>query len=257
LLNGAAKLHQDLWGKIETLKSHKGFSCAAQTVACAEVELVHAGNEHNQQQWRHGKPYIQIAEDKLAEAKLAAETCLSKTSSSSVPLTMVPTVIRFEPATATATAQPVKPALVEVVAPPPVKKMQEPFALQSIILFNFDKRDMNNVVGATKSSLDEMISKLRSPDTIVSRITVVGHADRMNIAKVQNYNAKLAYDRAEAAKAYLIGKGIEANLISVLSKADNEQIETCDAKYKTMQELQQCLASNRRVEVMVEAVRQK
>jgi OmpA-OmpF porin, OOP family len=53
LVNGAAKLRQDLWTNIEILKSHKGFSCAAQKVACAELELVHAGNEHNQQQWRH------------------------------------------------------------------------------------------------------------------------------------------------------------------------------------------------------------
>jgi outer membrane protein OmpA-like peptidoglycan-associated protein len=198
-----------------------------------------------------------MAEDKLTEATLAAETCLSKTSSSSIPLSLAPAVIRIELATATATALAVKPVPVNFAAPMPAKIAQEPMTLQSIILFNFDKRDMNSVVGASKSSLDEMITKLQSPDISVNRITVIGHADRMNIAKAQNYNAKLAYDRAEAAKAYLISKRVEANRISLLPKVDNEQIETCNAKFKTMQELQHCLASNRRVEVMVDAVRQK
>jgi OmpA-OmpF porin, OOP family len=55
LVNGAAKLRPDLWDAAQKLKAHPGFRCAAQKTACAEVELVHAGNEFNQQQWRHEK----------------------------------------------------------------------------------------------------------------------------------------------------------------------------------------------------------
>jgi OOP family OmpA-OmpF porin len=135
--------------------------------------------------------------------------------------------------------------------------MQEPMALQSIILFHFDKRDMNNALTSTKSRLDEMIAKLKSPDISVNRVTVVGHADKVNISGVRDYNNKLAQDRAEAAKSYLINKGIDANLINVVSKADSEQIETCDARLKSTQQLQQCLANNRRVEVIVDAIKLK
>jgi OmpA-OmpF porin, OOP family len=254
LVNGAPKLRQDLWTDIEALKNHKGFACAAQTTACAEVELVHAGNEHNQQQWRHGKPYMQIAEDRLAEAKQAADACLLKTSASAS-LSVVPTIITFMPAQAT--AQLVRPAPADVPPPIPVKILQESLALQSIILFNFDKRDMNSVLPSTKSRLDEMISRLKSHDISVSRIAVIGHADRVNISTVRDYNAKLAQDRAQAAKFYLISKGIDANLIRVESKADSEQVETCDARFKSMQELQQCLATSRRVEIVAEAVKLK
>ena len=75
LVNGAARLRPDLWDRVSALKAHAGFSCAQPLVACAEVELVHAGNEYNQQQWRHAKPYVQIAEEKIADAMLAAEAC--------------------------------------------------------------------------------------------------------------------------------------------------------------------------------------
>jgi OmpA-OmpF porin, OOP family len=75
LLNSAAKLRPDLWEAAAKLKSHAGWRCAEQKTACAEVELVHAGNEWAQGQWRHAKPYIQLAEDYIDEAQRAAQTC--------------------------------------------------------------------------------------------------------------------------------------------------------------------------------------
>lgn len=75
LINGAEKLRPDLWDMAANLKQQPGFSCAAQQLACAEVELVHAGNEFNQQGWRHAKPYVQIAEDLMGEAFAANQHC--------------------------------------------------------------------------------------------------------------------------------------------------------------------------------------
>ena len=50
---GAQRLRPDLWALAEALKGQRGWRCAQQKTACAEVELVHAGNEHAQQGWRH------------------------------------------------------------------------------------------------------------------------------------------------------------------------------------------------------------
>ena len=58
-----------LWHRAAARPGHAGFRCAQQQVACAEVELVHAGNEHHQQAWRHAKPCVQIADDLLDEAQ--------------------------------------------------------------------------------------------------------------------------------------------------------------------------------------------
>lgn len=76
-VNDAAKLRPDLWERIDALKRAAGFGCAAQVTACAEVELVHAGNEFKQQGWRHARPYVQIAEDLLAQGTLQAAQCAS------------------------------------------------------------------------------------------------------------------------------------------------------------------------------------
>lgn len=68
-LAGAERLRPDLWASVHVLKQGPGFSCAAQRTACAEVALVHAGHELGQQGWRHAAPYVQKAEDGVAEAE--------------------------------------------------------------------------------------------------------------------------------------------------------------------------------------------
>ncbi len=75
LVNDAKYLRDDLWQRLRALHGNAGFSCAQQAAACGEVELVHAGNEFNQQQWRHSKPYIQIAEDLVNDAEALARQC--------------------------------------------------------------------------------------------------------------------------------------------------------------------------------------
>ncbi|HDS1039121.1 TPA: OmpA family protein [Stenotrophomonas maltophilia] len=75
LVNNAKHLRDDLWQRLRALQGAPGFMCAQQKAACGEVELVHAGNEFNQQQWRHSKPYIQIAEDLVNDAEAAARQC--------------------------------------------------------------------------------------------------------------------------------------------------------------------------------------
>jgi len=75
LVNNAKYLRDDLWQRLRVLHGAPGFVCAQQQVACGEVELVHAGNEFNQQQWRHSKPYIQIAEELVNEGEALARQC--------------------------------------------------------------------------------------------------------------------------------------------------------------------------------------
>lgn len=93
LVNGAARLREDLWKRLGAIHGTPGFVCAQQAVACGEVELVHAGNEFNQQQWRHAKPYIQIAEDMVADAEAMARTCGSPAGAPPAPVTLVGNVL--------------------------------------------------------------------------------------------------------------------------------------------------------------------
>jgi OmpA-OmpF porin, OOP family len=230
LVNDAAKLRQDLWDAAAKLKGHPGWRCAEQKTACAEVELVHAGNEFNQQQWRHAKPYVQIAEDLIGDAQRAAEACIPP------------------PAPVAAVVPPV-PVL---VPPAPVV----PVNAAANVLFNFDKRDLGNVRPYTKDQLDTLIAQVKSSSITVSSIKLIGHADRLNSTGDANYNVKLSQDRVETIRAYMVSQGVPANLISTEFKADTQQIEACTkAKFRSNAELQECLLPNRRVEVILSGVR--
>ena len=223
LVNGATKLRQDLWDAADKLKGHAGWRCAEQKTACAEVELVHAGNEFAQQEWRHAKPYIQIAEDLIGDAQKAADACVPP------PLAVAPRA---------AVVAPVTPAL-------PV-----PANLAANVLFNFDKRTMAETRSYSKDQLDSLIAQYKAGNVVATGIVLTGHADRLNSTGDKNYNVKLSEDRVAVVKAYMVAAGVPAGLITTAYKSDGIQIEACTkAKFRTTAELQECLLPNRRVEV--------
>jgi OmpA-OmpF porin, OOP family len=236
LVNDAAKLRGDLWDAAQKLKGHEGFACAAQKVACAEVELVHAGNEFNQQQWRHAKPYVQIAEDLISDAQKSAQACLPP------PKPIVPAVVEVP--------KPVPvPGVVKEIAPVTAPVIV-PVSLTANALFNFDKRDLTNVRPYSKDQIDTMLTQLKAGVEIQS-IRLVGHADRLNSTGNINYNQKLSEDRVETIKTYLLNAGVAASLIRTEYKAESEPIEACTkAKFRSTTELQECLLPNRRVEIV-------
>lgn len=100
LVNDAEKLRPDLWARYDALKQHSGFQCATQQTACAEVELVHAGNEIRDAGWRHAKPYVQIAEDLTGLAEQAAEACARPAPPAPIKLTLsADALFRFDKST--------------------------------------------------------------------------------------------------------------------------------------------------------------
>jgi len=139
LVNDARYLRDDLWQRLKVLHGAPGFSCAQQKVACGEVELVHAGNEFNQQQWRHAKPYIQIAEDLVNEAEALARQC------------------DVGPA---APAAPVGPLVANV-------------------LFEFDRDRYQDIRTHSLESVDRALARVEEEKLTLVGVTLVGHADRM------------------------------------------------------------------------------
>jgi len=214
LVNKAEKLRPDLWARQEALKQHAGFRCAAQQTACAEVELVHAGNEIHDAGWRHAKPYVQIAEDLTGGAEQAAERC------------------------------PVPPA--PVVAPVPVPPAK--VTLSADALFHFDRSSPADLLPKGRAELDQLAQQIGDGRYAVRALTVVGHTDRLGSAA---YNQKLSQARAETVKAYLQQHGVTVPIVAQ-GLGSQEQLAACEGvKPRTV--LIDCLQPNRRVEVMVEA----
>jgi outer membrane protein OmpA-like peptidoglycan-associated protein len=170
LVNGAEKLRPDLWARYEALRGHAGFRCARQASACAEVELVHAGNEIHDGGWRHAKPYLQIAEDLLARAEAAAQAC---------------------PAPPSPQAAPSQPAEYE---------------LSADALFEFDRGDLAGLLPRGKGRLDALAAELRERGEVAG-FHVVGHSDRLGS---EAYNQRLSQQRADSVRRYLQGQGVSA-----------------------------------------------
>jgi OOP family OmpA-OmpF porin len=122
---------------------------------------------------------------------------------------------------------PVKPAA------PVVSAEKVSFAADAF--FDFDKAVLKP---EGKAKLDEVVSKLNTINLEV--IIGVGHTDSVG---TDAYNDKLSLRRADAVKAYLISKGVEANRVYSEGKGEKQPVadnKTADGR-----------AKNRRVEIEV------
>src|SRR5471032_2889198 len=128
---------------------------------------------------------------------------------------------------------PVAPAVVPPAPKPVVAAQKVSFAADA--LFDFDKAVLKP---EGKAKLDDLTSKLGSINLEV--IIAVGHTDSIG---TEEYNQKLSISRAEAVKAYIIGKGVEADRVYTEGKGKTQPV----ADNKTAEGR----AKNRRVEIEV------
>ena len=117
--------------------------------------------------------------------------------------------------------------------------------LASTELFEFNKAVLTQ---DARSKLDnEVVAKLRDLKD-VRYVIVNGHADRLGSAQ---YNQRLSEKRADAVRAYLVSKGVDAGKVETLGFGKTLPVKACpDQKDRT--QLIACLADNRRVVVEVQ-----
>ena len=140
-----------------------------------------------------------------------------------------------------------EPAPAPVVTPPApapmpkheVKPVVEKVTMAAETNFDFDKAVLKP---EGKSRLDDLVGKLKAVNLEV--IIAIGHTDSIG---TKAYNQKLSVRRANAVKAYLVSKGIEANRIYTEGKGETQPI--ADNKTKEGR------AKNRRVEIEVVGTR--
>jgi OOP family OmpA-OmpF porin len=134
-------------------------------------------------------------------------------------------------------------APVPPVAPAPAPVIQsQKVTYQADALFDFDKAILKP---AGKEKLDDLASKIGNLNLEV--VVATGYTDRIGSDK---YNDRLSLRRAQAVKAYLVSKGIEANRIYTEGKGKRNPVTT-GCNQKNHKQLIACLAPDRRVEVEV------
>jgi OOP family OmpA-OmpF porin len=234
LVNNADKLRPDLWARTEALRTHSGWRCAQHKAACAEVELVHAGNEHRQLEWRHAKPYVQIAEDLTAEAELLAQRCEPP------PAAPAPQVVAA-------------PAPAPVVVPPPVPVVKTTVQLLASVVFNFDRHTAADMRSFSVEQLRTLVAKVKADGLVVRKLQLAGHADRLNGTGHADYNQQLSDKRAATVRAALAEMGLSADEVQVQALGDGQQVQACSGRFASAAQLEECLLPNRRVDVLVTA----
>jgi OOP family OmpA-OmpF porin len=131
-----------------------------------------------------------------------------------------------------------KQAVVPVVVPAPTS---EKVSFAADAFFDFDKSVLK---AEGKAKLDDVAAKLASVNLEV--IIAVGHTDSVG---TDAYNQKLSIRRAEAVKAYLVSKKIEASRVYTEGKGEKQPV----ADNKSAEGR----AKNRRVEIEVVGTRNK
>jgi len=127
---------------------------------------------------------------------------------------------------------------------PTPPQMEEPVA--SSVMFDFDRSVLRP--GETPM-LDELTAKLKG--RAFGTLSVVGHADRIG---TDAYNLQLSGERAEAVRAYLVGKGVDAGSIRTEARGEREAVTGEACKNQGRKRIE-CLQPDRRVEVTLAAAR--
>ena len=134
------------------------------------------------------------------------------------------------------------------VEAPVVTKAAEKVTFSADTLFNFDKATLKPEGQAV---LDDLVSRIAGVDLEV--IVSTGYADRIGS---DAYNLKLSQKRADAVKAYLVKKGVDAALIKSEGKGEADPVVNCPnpskaGQIKNFRALVECLQPNRRAGVEV------
>lgn len=142
------------------------------------------------------------------------------------------------PAPAVATAVP--------AAAPPV--VVERVTLDVDAMFDFDRSTLRP---EGQAALDAFAAKVKGIDP--EMVMAVGHTDRLG---ADDYNQRLSSLRAEAVKAYLVGKGIESDRVRALGRGESQPVtKSGECEGSANAKVIECLQPDRRVQVDVMGTR--
>ncbi len=159
-----------------------------------------------------------------------------------VPKPAAPRAVTPPPAPRAAPAP--KPAAAAAAKP---KRCDTSVTLKVDETFAFNKAALNK---AAMAELDKSVIAKLPGCAKLDLILVSGYTDRLGS---QQYNQKLSEKRADAVKAYLVKKGVDASKIETMGMGKTLQIKSCPDG-KNRKALIACLSPNRRAVVEIKGL---
>ncbi|HEY5293807.1 MAG TPA: OmpA family protein [Burkholderiales bacterium] len=161
-----------------------------------------------------------------------------------VPKPAAPAPVAPPPAPRAAPAPAPAPAPAAAAAP---KRCDATITFVSDEVFEFNKAVLRK---AAMAKLDQDVIAKLPQCAKIELILVSGYTDRLGS---QQYNQKLSEKRANAVKAYLVKKGVDASKIDTMGMGKTLQIKSCPDG-KNRKALIECLAPNRRAVVEIKGL---
>ena len=125
----------------------------------------------------------------------------------------------------------------------------ERLVVTSDVLFEFTKFGLDGLSDAGQLALRGLLDRFAKYDkTSLRKVIITGHSDRLGNA---SSNIKVSEKRASSVKAFLIGAGIDADILTTAGVGSVAPIKHCTGKSNKASNLKTCLAPNRRVEIEI------
>ncbi len=148
--------------------------------------------------------------------------------------------------------EPVVEAPAPVVVPEPVVVAKKPqVTLHNLKSDNLFAKGSSQLTPRASKDLANALVAANIDVTKLSKVTVIGHADRTGNAAI---NQKISERRAEAVKVLLVGKGVSATIIQTIGRGTTESVTTIKDFLNTLKgnKVASCLAPDRRIVITAE-----
>ncbi|MGF6572238.1 OOP family OmpA-OmpF porin [Paraburkholderia sp. GAS333] len=211
-LRTVSTVRPDLWEIVNAIKTDAavaGCPEAQPLLACAEVELMQAGHDAWSRSFATAEKRLPQIQQNLRESAELTLQCK--------------------------TAMPQRTST-------PAESSPQKMTLRADSLFRFGGADNSAMLAAGKLELDAMAAQLKTA-SVTSKLKITGYTDRLG---GNAYNRHLSLQRAHTVEQYLRGRGVTLPIKVQGRGSENQKV---DCRQTQRDELVQCLAPNRRVEL--------
>ncbi|WP_176761185.1 OmpA family protein [Desulforhopalus singaporensis] len=121
-------------------------------------------------------------------------------------------------------------------------------SIETSLLFDFDSSELKQD-GDTQRVLDSIVTAIANFESL-STVTVIGYTDEIGSS---DYNSRLSLARSKTIGQIIQKLGVDQSIITVIGRGKENPIVSCpdDGGIVNAEQIQ-CLAPNRRVEIIIE-----